>query len=140
MSETEETQGWPASLVQVKGSIGLAATLRLVEAFGGTACYIPATPDPSNRLTQVIGIEATEKLIRDLGAGSFDVPNLASVRHKRRLIMRAKGTAREVARKFSVTERWVRMVRANQRGGIDERQIDMFGSPRNTDHTGSASD
>ncbi|MBX3504343.1 MAG: hypothetical protein KF895_02605 [Parvibaculum sp.] len=140
MTDIDITQGWPESLLTVKESIGLAATLRLVEAFGGTSCYIPAKADVSNRLVQVIGVDATEALIRDLGAGAFDVPVLATARHKRRLIMRAKGTAREVARKFAVTERWVRYVRADERGSVDERQMDMFGSSRNADRTGSASD
>lgn len=127
---------WPASLREVEECIGLAATLKLVEAYGGGTCYIPTTPSPELQLVQVLGEQATALLIERYGAGTFDVPALAAVRRKKLLISGAVGTAREVARKFAVTERWVRHVRASERDKVDSRQLDIF-APR---EGGSASD
>ncbi len=129
---------WPASLREVETVIGLAATLKLVEAFGGGNCYIPATPDPSAHLVQVLGERAVAALIEQYGPGTFAVPALAAVRHKRVLISRLSGSARDVARKLGVTDRWVRYVRASSRDKIDSRQIDMFHT-KELDN-GSASD
>ena len=129
---------WPASLREVETVIGLAATLKLVEAFGGGNCYIPATSDPSAHLVQVLGERAVAAMIEQYGPGSFAVPALAAVRHKRVLISRLSGSARDVARKLGVTDRWVRYVRADTRSETDSRQIDMFQT--NERGSGSASD
>lgn len=117
-------RGWPASLVEIAEVIGPAAALRLVDAYGGTVCYVPMAVAPEHRLAQAIGIQAAELLAARYSGEKIEVPVLHSARTRKSLIARAEGGVSEVARALGVTRRWVRMVRNAGRG--DERQIDMF--------------
>ncbi len=104
-------RGWPASLVEIAEKIGLAATLKLIEAYGGTNCYIPHRPTPEQKLVQVIGIAATLKLSAVHAGEHIDIALAQAARSKKALISDAKGTSVEVARRFGVSTRWVRYCR-----------------------------
>ncbi len=118
-------RGWPASLVEIAEVIGTAAALHLVDAYGGTVCYVPVSAvDPAHRLVQAIGPEAAALLVARYGGEKLEVPVLRSARARKTLIATAEGSAAEIARQLGVTRRWVRMVRNAGRG--DPRQIDMF--------------
>jgi hypothetical protein len=119
-------RGWPASLVEIAEVIGPAATLRLVDAYGGTVCYVPMQVDPEHRLAQAIGLDAAKKLVARYCGEKVEVAVLHVARTRKALIAQTPGGVSEVARALGVTRRWVRMVRNVARG--DPRQIDMFPS------------
>ncbi len=99
------------------------AALRLLAEWGGTSRYIPAHPGPDSPLVALIGVDAAQVLAAVAGGGNYDVP-MATYRHARKgVIARAAGSTREVARRFGVTERWVRKVR---QGSTDPRQGSLF--------------
>lgn len=118
-------RGWPASLIEIAEVIGQAAALRLVDAYGGTVCYVPQSIEPGHRLAQSIGLVAAARLVARYGGEKVEVPVLHVARTRKALIAQAEGGVAEVARALGVTRRWVRMVRNAGRGG-DPRQIDMF--------------
>ncbi|WP_431282706.1 hypothetical protein ACQW02_25415 [Humitalea sp. 24SJ18S-53] len=115
---------WPASLVEIAEVIGIAASLRLVDAYGGTTLYVPAHAEPTHRLVQSIGREAAALLIERYTREKIEVPTVRMARSRKVLIAGASGPTHEVARTLGVTARWVRMVR--NMGRPDPRQIDMF--------------
>lgn len=120
-------RGWPASLVEIAEVIGEAAALRLVDAYGGTVCYVPMAIAPEHRLAQAIGPVAAGRLVARYGGEKIEVPVLHVARTRKAMIAQAEGGVAEVARRLGVTRRWVRAVRNSGRG--DPRQIDMFGPP-----------
>jgi len=118
-------RGWPASLVEIAEVIGVAATLRLVDAYGGSVCYVPTRLDDSHRLVQAIGPLAAQRLVARYTGEKLEIAGLYVARTRKALIANAEGSVAEVARKLGVTRRWVRMVRNAGRSG-DPRQIEMF--------------
>ncbi|MBX9752297.1 MAG: hypothetical protein K5Q68_22095 [Roseococcus sp.] len=120
-------RGWPASLVDIAEVIGVAAALRLVDAFGGMTLYVPEKLDPAHRLVQSIGMSAAEALIARYGLEKIEVPTLHMARTRKALIANTTGPTHLVARELGVTTRWVRMVRNVP--GADPRQMDMFAEP-----------
>lgn len=92
--------------------IGLAATMRLVEQFGGTRLYIPVNPHPDHHLAKLIGLENLTKLSSVYGAEDhFDIPRaLHALRHLRDEKIRAEygpKSASILARENSLTERQI---------------------------------
>lgn len=67
------TIAMPASLDDVLAAIGEAATLKLVEAFGGITPRLPAKRNvvESHPIAQVIGLEALRTLVAKLGGGRY---------------------------------------------------------------------
>lgn len=118
-------QGWPGSLQDIAELIGVAATLRLVDAYGGSVLYVPMSLEPGHRLVQAIGPKAAEEMVRIYGAEKVEIPVLRIARSRKALITGAEGKTREVARRLGVTERWVRMVR-NEPSRRDDRQTDLL--------------
>lgn len=122
-------RGWPASLVRLAETVGVANTLRLVDAYGGAECHIPLSElHPGVRLVQVVGMDAAAAMKRVYGGGPLEIASLRIARTRKGLIAEADGTVTEIARRLGVTRRWVRMVRNAGQGG-DPRQIDMFAAP-----------
>lgn len=117
-------RGWPASLVEIAEVIGATATLRLVDAYGGTVCYVPNAIDAKHRLAQAIGLAAAQGLVARYCGEKIEVPVLHVARTRKALIAQAEGGVAEVARALGVTRRWVRMVR--NAGAGDPRQIELF--------------
>ena len=122
-------RGWPASLVEIAEVIGQPAALRLVDAYGGTVCYVPQSVDAGHRLAQSIGLVAAGHLVARYGGEKVEVPVLHVARTRKAMIAQAEGGVAEIARALGVTRRWVRAVRNAGQGG-DPRQIDMFAEPR----------
>lgn len=123
-------RGWPPILVEIAEIVGVAAALRLVDAYGGTTLYVPETAAPEHRLVQSIGAEAAIKLTTIYAMCKIEVPTLRMVRTRKALIAATVGKTSEIARELGVTTRWVRMVRSI--GSIDARQMDLFHELNNT--------
>ena len=102
-------------LDELAGSIGMDATSRLVDIFGGTRLYIPHSPDEDDLLTAAIGQEAACKLARIYGGDRIEVPN-PTPRRTRIIELRETGCSVDaIARKLGCTRRRVFQVLAEAR-------------------------
>lgn len=102
----------PATLQDFVRLIGLAATMILVEHFGGTRLYIPVKPSPDHHLAKLIGMDNLVKLSRVYGAQDhFDIPKAErALRHLRDQKIRADigpKSARVLALEHGLTERQI---------------------------------
>lgn len=95
----------PPEIQPVVDLIGVEAALRLVEAHGGVRIEVPSRATPSCALAQVVGLPATEALVREFGGTRMYVPLL---KRWRGLMMRRDGASyAEIARRLGVSEQAV---------------------------------
>lgn len=92
--------------------IGLAATMLLVEHFGGRRLYIPINPQEGHHLAKLIGLDNLVKLSRVYGAEDhFDIPRaMRALRQIRDDKIRAEygpKSASALARENGLTERQI---------------------------------
>ena len=101
------------SLVEIERAIGLAATLKLVEHFGGTHIYPPCPEFLTNehKLARAIGLDAARKLVQDYVGDRLCVPLAAKAKRLARYrALRHDGanmSGPQIARKYQMTERQV---------------------------------
>lgn len=106
----------PGVLREMVSCIGLQATLRIVEHYGGVRLYVPVEIEADHPIAQMIGLDAARKLAAEYGGQDhFDIPRAAAalraVRARQIRADRATGmTHRALARKYHLTERWIRHV------------------------------
>lgn len=98
----------PAELASLATVLGAAGTLALIEKHGGTRLYVPKLR-PGDDLSQLLGPEAAETLVRQVGGNSIKVP---LAKRWRCLVYRSQGsTYRQIALRLGVTEdvvhRWL---------------------------------
>lgn len=65
----------PASAQKLIALIGLMATLRLIDAHGGTAINLYNSQTSLDKMGKIIGREAATKLLKFFGSDPFTVPN-----------------------------------------------------------------
>jgi hypothetical protein len=123
----------PESLRDVVDLIGLPATLRLVEHYGGLiALYVPREVDPDHPLAIAIGLAAARKLAARYGADCVrNIPRcVGGLRRLRNAEIHRRRTAGEspasLARAYAITERQVWSILAEIRGGADDSQAALF--------------
>lgn len=117
--DADQWDGWPASLRELADIIGDKAALELQGARAGTRMYVPKRPTQKSPLAQIIGLrEARLLAVSGYGGEYLVVPTgvLMKARVRRRAIEAAEGFPSDVARRFGVSERWVRKIR--QQGKI----------------------
>lgn len=111
----------PPSVREMVELIGLAPTLRLVEAYGGNVLRIPTGGRDTGatgmraRLVELLGEEATDRLIASYGGERITVARCAAAlrdRRDRRMIEDyGRGVAvSRLAREHCLTERQVRNI------------------------------
>lgn len=87
-------------------------------------------PPQLRELVASIGIEAAVSLARVYGGCQFYVPKVDALLRKKRdqLVRRDKEQLgyKETARKYGLTEVWVRQI-CDHRDGDDDKQQDLFG-------------
>lgn len=64
----------PGVLALIAEEIGEEVAVRLAEARGGRAIYVPKTPKADAELSQIVGLEAAQQLSKLLGHGTLMVP------------------------------------------------------------------
>jgi hypothetical protein len=123
----------PESLRDVVELIGLAATLNLVEHFGGLiALYVPRDIEPEHPIAVAIGITAARKLAAHYGTDSLrNIPRcVAGLRRIRDAQIHARREAGEsparLALAFGITERQVWSILAELRDSGDDKQAALF--------------
>lgn len=114
---------WPASMQELLRLIGLESASSLVDAYGGTRCYVPRGPTARSPLAKAVGLQAARALAEEFGGEYILVPTCFHARSKKGEIAAAEGTNAAIARRFKVSDRWVRIVR---NGEPDDRQMDIF--------------
>lgn len=112
--------------------IGMPATLKLVERYGGMRIYVPQTIPPAHTLVDLIGRDAAERLARAFGGDEhFDLPRctVAARRVRDALLVAdflAEMSHRQLAGKYQLTERGVRKIIARAGISADDRQPVLF--------------
>ncbi len=102
--------------------------VRLVEHYGGTRLYVPASGD-STQLAEVMSAKAAIALARRFAGATIRVP-LARERRARQYRAEGRSNA-EIARRLGITETGVdklfhRMPGKPVKGSRDPRQTDLF--------------
>ena len=121
-SDPEVFDHLPQLLRDIAELTSVQVALELAERLGGTRLYFPIDPAPDNLLARAVGLDTARVLARHYGNLHLDIPRFASGR--KLAIARADGTAPDVARRFGVTERWVRKVR--NEAPADPRQLSLL--------------
>ena len=119
----------PLVLRDIAALIGLPATMRLVEAYGGTRLYVPKRFDPDHPLVKLLGHDNAARLVEQYGGSEhFDIPFAArAVRALRDREIRRQGargmTRRELAIRNRISERHIRRIVG---GETDDSQGSLF--------------
>jgi hypothetical protein len=100
----------PNFLRDVAEATSIPTALNLSHRLGGRTIYIPRRPRPDSILAETMGTRMAARLSRIAGGEKIEIPKFKSSR--RLAIAMAEGSHNEVARRFGVTSRWVRQVRA----------------------------
>lgn len=125
-----EARYLPSILQDMAELIGLPATLKLVEAYGGVRLYIPKRFDPDHPLVKLVGHAHAAKLCESYGGElHFDIPRaVAATRAARDARMRNDrslgATHRELALRYVLTERQIRNILGDEEE--DDRQAGLF--------------
>jgi Mor family transcriptional regulator len=120
----------PESLADVVEAIGIAATLKLIERFGGIRIYVPLREHISDdhELARAIGLVAARKLAEIWGKERMPLPRAAkAMRLARDRALRRDYqsiSASQCALKYQVTERQVYWIVG--RDEEERRQADLF--------------
>lgn len=122
----------PPLLQEMVGLIGMPATMRLVQKYGGVRIYVPKRVEPDHELARLIGLSNAEALSDAYGGDDhFDVPKgeiaLKAVRNATIRSLRAEGVS---IRNLSLnpefgrlTERTIRAICGEM---VDDRQQGLF--------------
>lgn len=122
----------PESLHEVVDLIGLPATLKLVEHFGGfTQLYVPRDIEPDHPIAQALGVTAARKLSSVYGADTLrNIPRCAEglrrIRNDEVRARRPAESAATLALAFGLTERQIWTILAEDDEGADARQAALF--------------
>lgn len=120
----------PPRLAELAGAIGLAATLALVEARGGTRLYIPERAAPEHWLARTIGPDAFRRLAADYAGEQLEIDRAAgAVRAARDRAIRAAADAgastAKLALDYGLTQRQIFTILARGANN-DSPQADLF--------------
>lgn len=109
---------------ELEDVVGREATRLLCATYGGIATYVPVAPQAEHPLARLMGMRALEALCARYGGQSIVTPN-GRRKAARKLIpaLRKRGMqAQEIALECGVTERYVRLVLAEQQASTGPAQ------------------
>lgn len=124
---------FPGIAGQFEAVIGVELTTLLLRRWGGCQVTIPVRARGS-KLAEVIGEDATEQVIRDIGHGKMTLPCASMRGHKRRVAetreaaiaaLRAGASLSQVALEFDLHTRTVSKYRAEIEAGAAEAQMQL---------------
>ncbi len=118
----------PRVLRDIVKLIGLPATMKIVQHYGGVRLWVPKTMTEEHELARLLGFAPAEKLARAYGGDEhFDVPlalkALRAVRDGRIRAEARRCSTRTLARRYKLTERRIWHILA---AVVDERQGGLF--------------
>lgn len=133
--EREQLAELPRQLRELARIVGYTNALILARHYGGVRLYVPKEMTPEHILARLLGFEKAHALAREMGGMShFDIPSakapvLKLMIRERDEQIRAEYAAgkslRELALRYSVTERWILVIVK----GVESKsaaQIDLF--------------
>lgn len=129
MNTEIEARYLPPIVQEIADLIGLPATLKLVEAYGGTRLYVPKRFDPDHPIVKLIGHELAALLFARFGGqDQFDVPRcviaIKAARDKQIRAERRDGTTHaRLAVKHGLSERQIRNILGPE---VDDNQMGLF--------------
>lgn len=113
-----ETTLLPQSLQDIADVIGIAATLKLVERYGGRRLCVPRRLDPGHELISVLGQRAATALVSTYALERISVPSagrtLVAERDKEIRARKGRQTVSGLAEEFGLTERQVYRILAEE--------------------------
>lgn len=120
----------PPRLARLAELIGLSATLRLVEARGGTRVYVPERATGDHWLARLVGLPALTLLVEHYQNESLELDRGAAAvraaRDRRMAGEHAEGASTaSLALQYGLTQRQVFNILARVEGG-DDSQPDLF--------------
>lgn len=121
----------PESLHEIVELIGLPATLRMVERFGGlTQLYVPRDLEADHAISQAIGITAARKLASHYGTDTLrNIPRCAEglrrIRNTEICARHPRESAAALALAYGLTERQIWTILAEGREP-DDNQAALF--------------
>lgn len=117
----------PPQMRQLVAIIGLAQTLKLLEARGGTPLRIPKEPNRAEVLPEILSFEAVCQLAAALGGQKIDLPKcdkiVVQIRNLAIKSARNHKTAPQLAREYGLTRRHIINI---AKAAVDDRQADLF--------------
>lgn len=120
----------PKNILYLIDLIGLTETLLLVEAYGGTAIWIPKKSRPDHPVVEVVGAAAFAKLCGYASNTYLDIPlckkAVQMLKYQNILAESELLTDCELARKYRTTERTIRRIRARLGGVKVSDNLDLF--------------
>lgn len=120
----------PSQAREIADVVGLGATAILVASYGGVRLYVPETISADHPLVQLIGLDAAQQLAQRFGGDRIEVPRCADalrrVRNRALISDAARMSQPELARKYHLTERTVRMIWREAGIAADDRQASLF--------------
>ncbi len=122
----------PKSLANIVRAIGMPATLKLIERYGGSRVYVPEPKHITvdHAIARAIGFDAARALSRLAGDERIEVPRAAGAFRlaRDRLILRESRTASvsKLALKYHLSERQIYQIRRSPvralRGSGEQRE------------------
>lgn len=101
----------PGFLKEVARLTCVKAALQLAYTFGGfNRVYVPMNPRSNSPITRCIGLDHARALAREYGGTHQEIPRFTGPVKKPKIAV-AQGSNVEIARRFGVTVRYVRMVK-----------------------------
>lgn len=120
----------PAQAREIADLVGLGATTALVARYGGVRLYVPETIPSDHVLAALIGMDAAARLAQRYGGDRLEVPRCADALRRvrnRALVREAQSMSqRELALKYGLTERAVRLIWRDAGMPPDDRQSSLF--------------
>lgn len=121
----------PPTLHEMARVVGVEGVRKLVDAYGGVRLYVPQSVDQDHPLAELLGLAAARAMSAELGGDVIDVPrcHLAVKRARDAALVRdaAQGMSqRDLARKYGMTERNVRLIWRAAGIEADDRQGALF--------------
>lgn len=129
---------FPGVAGQLEDVIGVELTTLLLRRWGGCQINIPVHARGS-KLAEVIGVDATEAVIKEIGHGKLTLPCGSMRGHKRRVAetraaaiaaLKNGASLQQVALNFDLHTRTVSKYRAELEAGYEAAQMQLpFDSP-----------
>lgn len=107
---------------EVASAIGRESARKLIEAFGGTALFVPKTIGPKHPIAKAIGAEAAKLLSTYFHGTELALP-VSRIRREQVKSLGGELTRQQIALKTGYSERQVYRILGNQ---ADPSQGDLF--------------
>ena len=120
-------------------TIGIANTLRLLEARGGLPTHMPADPDKTSVFHKILSHADIQALADTFGGSIIDIPKADKILRQLRnqyvvnALRNGHKTGRELARELGLTYRMIKIIRAESEMDMDDATGDLFALDNSAD-------